>query len=72
MVAVRKWSVSVEEELARRAEARLEGRPSSGFVARAVGHELEREARGAYLDDLDAEFGAVDPELIEQYDAAWP
>ena len=50
----------------------MEGRPLSGFVARAVGHELEREARGAYLDDSDAEFSAVDPELIEQYDAAWP
>jgi hypothetical protein len=72
MVAVRKWSVSVDEEPARRAEARLEVRPLSGFVARASGHELEREALGAYLDDLDAEFGAVGPELIEQYDAAWP
>jgi hypothetical protein len=72
MVAVRKWSVSVDEDLARRVEARLEGRPLSGFVARAVDHELEREALGAYLDDLDAEFGAVDPGLIEQYDAAWP
>ena len=71
-MAVRKWSVSVEEDLARRVEARLGGRSLSGFVARAVEAELEREALGGYLDDLDAEFGPVDPGLVERYDAAWP
>lgn len=52
-------------------EARLPSRPLNGFVAGTVGHVLERAARDAYLDDFVAEF-AVDPELIEHYDAAWP
>jgi acyl-CoA synthetase (AMP-forming)/AMP-acid ligase II len=71
MVAVRTWSVSVDEELARRAEAQPEGRPLSGFEARAVDHELEREVPGAHLDDL-GRVWCGHPELIEQYDAAWP
>ncbi len=41
-------------------------------MARAVDRELEREALGVCLDDLDGEFGPVDPGLVEQYDAAWP
>ena len=44
----------------------------SGFVARAVEHELERDALGEYLDELDAEFGPVPAELIDEFDAAWP
>jgi hypothetical protein len=71
-VAVRKWSVSVEEELARRVEEHLGHRGLSGFVARAVEHELEREALGEYLDELDESFGAIPEELIEQFDAEWP
>ncbi len=71
-MAVRKWSVSVDEQLASRVEARLAGRSLSGFVAGAVERELEREALGVYLDDLDAEFGPAPAELIERYDAVWP
>jgi hypothetical protein len=72
LVAVRKWSVSIDEDLAARAEEHVGGRGLSGFVARAVEHELERDALGDYLDDLDAEFGAVPPELVDDYDALWP
>ena len=71
-MAVRKWSVSVDEELASRVEEHVGHRGLSGFVAQAVEHELERDALGAYLDELDDEFGAVPPELIEHYDALWP
>jgi hypothetical protein len=71
-VAVRKWSVSVDEELAGRVEEHVGDRSLSGFVARAVEHELERDALADYLDELDAAFGAVPSELIEQYDALWP
>jgi len=74
-MAVRKWSVSIEEELASRVEAHVGDRALSGFVARAVDHELERDALTAYLDALDAlddEHGATPAELVEQYDALWP
>lgn len=48
------------------------GRGLSGFVARAVEHELERDALASYLDGLDDEYGNVPNELIEHYDALWP
>lgn len=71
-MAVRKWSVSVEGELASRVEERVGNRGLSGFVARAVEHELERDALASYLDELDEEFGTIPDDLVNQYDALWP
>jgi hypothetical protein len=71
-MVVRKWSVSVEEQLAARVEEHVGPRGLSGFVARAVEHELERDALANYLDGLDQEYGDVPQELIEHYDALWP
>jgi len=69
---VSKWSVSVEQGLAARVEAHVGERGLSGFVARAVEHELERDLLGELLEELDAEFGPVPPELVEQVDEQWP
>ncbi|MDA3038557.1 MAG: hypothetical protein O3C27_03335 [Actinomycetota bacterium] len=44
----------------------------SGFVARAVEHELERDLLDEYLDELDAEFGPTPEGLIESVDDLWP
>lgn len=71
-MAVTKWSVSVEENLAARVESRVGDRGLSGFVARAVEHELERDLLAEYLDDLDVEFGSLPDGLVEQYDELWP
>jgi len=69
---VRKWSVSIEEDLASRVEERIGRRGLSGFVARAVEHELERDALTSYLDELDEEHGTTPDELADRYDAIWP
>lgn len=71
-MAVTKWSVSVEETLAARVERRVGDRGLSGFVARAVEHELERDLLEEYLDELDAQFGAVPEGLVESVDDLWP
>ncbi|MGH9024341.1 MAG: hypothetical protein ACRDV9_14815 [Acidimicrobiia bacterium] len=71
-MAVRKWSVSIDEALAARVEEHVGQRGLSAFVARAVGHELGREQLNRYLDELDEEFGPVPEQLIEAYDAQWP
>lgn len=71
-MAVRKWSVSIEERLAERVESHVGDRGLSGFVARAIEHELERDLLDEYLRDLDAEFGPVPDELVEQFDQLWP
>lgn len=71
-MAVRKWSVSVDEDLASRVEEHVGDRGLSGFVARAVDHELERDSLAEFLDELDDEFGTIPANLVEQYDALWP
>ncbi len=71
-MAVTKWSVSVDEDLASRVESRVGDRGLSGFVARAVAHELERDLLDEYLAELDDEFGEVPPGVVEQIDTAWP
>ncbi|MBX3031820.1 MAG: CopG family transcriptional regulator [Chloroflexi bacterium] len=71
-MAVRKWSVSIEERLAERVESHVGDRGLSGFVARAIERELERDLLDEYLRDLDAEFGPVPDELVEQFDQLWP
>lgn len=67
-----KWSVSVEENLASRVESRVGDRGLSGFVSRAVEHELERDLLDDYLQELDDEYGPVPASLIEQIDDVWP
>lgn len=71
-MAVRKWSISIDEDLAHRVEKHVTDRGLSGFVSRAVDHELEREALAEYLDDLDAEYGPTTDDRIRGYDALWP
>lgn len=71
-MAVRKWSVSIDEDIAEEAE-RLAGRRGlSSFVAGAVRHELERRRLGEYLDELDGRYGPVEEPLIEEYGRQWP
>lgn len=71
-MAATKWSVSVEETLASRVESHVGDRGLSGFVARAVEHELERDLLEDYLTELDDTFGALPPGLVEQVDDLWP
>ncbi len=71
-MAVTKWSVSVDEDLASRVESRVGDRGLSGFVARAVAHELERDLLDEYLNELDAEFGEIPSGVVEHIDSAWP
>ncbi len=71
-MAVTKWSVSVDENLASRVESHLGDRGLSGFVSQAVEHELERDLLDEYLAELDDEFGALPTGLVEQVDDHWP
>ena len=71
-MAVTKWSVSVEKALAERVETHVGDRGLSGFVARAVEHELERDLLDEYLTELDADFGAVPKGIIDKVDKTWP
>ncbi len=71
-MAVAKWSVSVDKELASRVQAHVGDRGLSRFVAKAVEHELERDLLGDYLNELDEQFGSLPPALVEHVDELWP
>lgn len=75
-VAVRKWSISIEESLAERVEQQVGPRGLSAFVARALAAQLERDDERRrlrdYLDDLDDEFGPLTEDEIERARAEWP
>jgi hypothetical protein len=66
-----KLSVSVPLQLAKTVRKRVGARGLSGFVARAMQHELEREQLGAFLDELDAELGPVSKATMNQARRAW-
>lgn len=54
-----KLSVSLPGELAAEVRRRVGTRGLSGFVARAVAHELEREQLAAFVDEMNRELGPV-------------
>jgi hypothetical protein len=66
-----KLSISVPEDLAKTVRKRVGARGLSGFVARAMRHELEREQLGVFLAELDEELGGVSKKALAQAKAAW-
>lgn len=68
---VTKLSVSVPVQLAADVKAYTGGRGLSGFVARALTHELERERLAGYLGELDRKFGPVPDALLDETRRAW-
>jgi hypothetical protein len=71
MALVAKLSVSVPDDLARSVRRRVGAGALSGFVARAIRHELEREQLGDYLAELESELGPVPDGLLREARAAW-
>lgn len=67
-----KLSVSVPGDLADAVRRRVGPRGLSGFVARAIAHELEREQVGAFLADLDRDLGPVSKPALASARRAWP
>lgn len=64
-------SVSVPADVARAVRRRVGSRGGSGFVARALRHELEREQLGAYLEELDQELGPLPDDALTRARRAW-
>jgi len=54
-----KLSVGLPATLAKALRSRVGTRGLSGFVARAIAHELEREQLGSFLAELDQPHGPV-------------
>ena len=67
-----KLSVSVPGELAAAVRKRVGSRGLSGFVARALAHELEREGIRALIDDLEETLGPPSKFDLARARKAWP
>jgi hypothetical protein len=67
-----KLSVSVPNELAVAVRKRVGSRGLSGFVARAMAHELEREGLGALLQELEAKIGPPAQSDLARARKTWP
>lgn len=65
-------SVSVPSALASAVRRRVGARGLSGFVTRAIAHELEREQLGEFLGELDRTLGPVPEEQLRKVRRAWP
>jgi hypothetical protein len=67
-----KLSVSLPSELAAAVRKRVGARGLSGFVARAVTHELEREGVAVLLADLEEQLGPPAKADLACARKAWP
>jgi hypothetical protein len=67
-----KLSVSVPQNLAAAVRRRVGARGLSGFVARAMARELEREQLGSFLAELDKAHGPVSKAALGEARRAWP
>ena len=67
-----KLSVSIPGELAAAVRKRVGARGLSGFVARAVAHELEREGVAVLLSDLEEQLGEPSKADLVRARKAWP
>jgi hypothetical protein len=67
-----KLSVSVPGELAAAVRKRVGARGLSGFVARAMAHELEREGIAVLLEQLEEQLGRPSKSDMARARKAWP
>jgi len=69
---VRKVSVSMPEELAEAVRARTGAGGFSRYVSEAVDREIRHDLLGELIDELEAEYGPVPQELLEEARREWP
>lgn len=69
---VRKVSVSMPEELTEAVRAKAGAGGFSRYVTEAVSREIRHDLLGELLDELEAEYGPVPEELVEQARREWP
>ena len=67
-----KLSISVPSAVAAAVRRRVGARGLSGFVARAIVHELEREQLGTFLAELEQKLGPVSKAELFRARQTWP
>ena len=69
---VRKVSVSMPEELTEAVRTRTGAGGFSRYVTEAVEREIRHDLLGDLIEELEAEYGPVPPEVREQTRREWP
>ena len=69
---VRKVSVSMPDELAEAVRARTGAGGFSRYVSEAVQREIRHDLLGELIEELEAEYGPVPQELLEEARREWP
>lgn len=69
---VRKVSVSMPDDLTAAVRERVGAGAFSRYVTEATSDRLRLEMFGEYLDELDARYGPVPAELLDQAEREWP
>ena len=69
---VRKVSVSMPEELAEAVRTRAGAGGFSRYVSEAVEREIRHDLLGELIEELEAEYGPVPPDVREQTRREWP
>jgi len=64
--------MSVPTALAKAVRKKVGTRGLSGFVARAMAHELEREQLSSFLIEMDESLGPVPTQTLAVARSAWP
>lgn len=67
-----KVSLTLDEELVAEARGRVGVRGFSSYVNQALRQQLQHDRLRKLLDEMDEEFGPVDPQVLEEVRREWP
>jgi hypothetical protein len=71
-MATEKVSLTLEEELVSEAREVGGARGLSGYVNRALRHQLQRDRITGFLAEVEQENGPIQPQVMEEVRRAWP
>lgn len=71
-MATEKVSLTLEEELVAEAREAVGARGLSGYINRALRHQLQRDRLSGFLAELEQESGPIESQVMEEVRRAWP
>jgi hypothetical protein len=71
-MATAKTSLTLDKALLAAAREMVGRRGLSGYVNRALSHQLQRDRLTKLLDELEQQAGPIEPRVMEQVRQAWP
>lgn len=72
LMPTEKVSLTLEEELLSEAREAVGVRGLSGYVNRALRHQLQHDRLAGLLAEFEEEHGPIDPRVMEQVREEWP